>query len=458
MNLIKETWDKISHVKVRSVIFKTRKRKIISSLIILYFCYSIAFTAHNWEPATNFNSLYGSEIQIYNSGQAYKGYNVFMIGSVYINPIMYVFGGQPLQDVAENVVNDIRNIHLVIMDMDGNVVLSRPMSYEGTAGSLIGGLSPVEVINSTTLWVANGTGGYLWNLKNNVMQTLDIYGHHEVEYNSNNNTIFVYQNNYFNNSGITYAGDIVVEYDLNSNIVWTANISEYLNVSWICPMLNDEPPDPLDYTHSNSISYDVENDIIYCNVRNLDTMIAIDHKTKDLLFSVGRHGQYTMYDINGNEVPKLFSHSHATKKIAENTFITFDNDQHNLERNYFEALPLGNTINTWISRPGIVEFTINDTTMTANQTWVWRAPNYMIQPMWGDAYRLPNGDRFGCFGAPKVFRAFGFITDKGPQLVELNSDGQIVWKATFRSMDGGLYGIYRCMRLDYNTWKFLEGY
>ena len=75
--------------------------------------------------------------------------------------------------------------------------------------------------------------------------------------------------------------------------------------------------------------------------------------------------------------------------------------------------------------PDSLEIEINEATMTANETWIWVAPEDHFSHIWGDADRLPNGNRLGVFG---TYTHFANATI-GARIVEVDNQGQVVWEA-----------------------------
>jgi len=205
--------------------------------------------------------------------------------------------------------------------------------------------------------------------------------------------------------------------------MWELNSSSFVPYDWWSGELTTTGN--MDVTHSNSVFWDIEDDMIYLNIRNLNTFFKIDHKTGEVLWGLGEHGDFTLFDHYGIQRQNLFYHSHALKKVDNSTFILFDND-------YLNKTNANN------HRSRLLEITINETTMTANISWVWTGVDEYYSAYWGDVDRLPNGNRFGAFGTQTHPG-----TDIGPRFVEVNEAGEIVWEMYYK---GGKYGIYRAER------------
>jgi hypothetical protein len=166
--------------------------------------------------------------------------------------------------------------------------------------------------------------------------------------------------------------------------------------------------------------------------RNVNTFYKIDHKTGEVIWGLGEYGNFTLFDKSGKNRDNLFYHAHAVKKIDENTFILFDNDLHNQSKRFNH-------------RSRILEIEINESTMTANESWSWAPGKHYFCWIWGDANRLPNGNRLGIFGD------FNHPdTDIGARIVEVNGEGDIVWEMNFPPTNDTYYGVYRTERFRFS--------
>ncbi|MHA1955174.1 MAG: aryl-sulfate sulfotransferase, partial [Candidatus Heimdallarchaeaceae archaeon] len=230
---------------------------------------------------------------------------------------------------------------------------------------------------------------------------------------------------------ITYLYDYIREYNSTGGIVWELSSSTFQTTGMWCPYGDSINGDP-DLSHSNTIFFDVDEDMIYYNSRNTNTFYKIDHSTSTVVWALGEYGDFTLYDLKGNVKDELFYHAHAIEKIGDNKFLLFDNDYHNQTNSTSK-----------ISR--LVEITIDENTMTANETWTWEAPGTYYSGYWGDADPLPNGNIFGTFG---TFEHGGYLSI-GARMIEVNPEGDIVWEINF-PMASYRYGIYRAERFGFS--------
>ncbi|MHA2244568.1 MAG: aryl-sulfate sulfotransferase [Candidatus Hodarchaeales archaeon] len=356
---------------------------------------------------TQFDTLPPYLFNISSTGNEFDGFNAFHIRGINIT--------------TQNAVLS----RLIITDMDGNILHDneKPSSFI------------FKMVNTTTflfrsLENVSNPEVCLWNFETGVFDYLDFNGHHEIEYNHNNNTIFTLNKYSIEINGTTIVYDPVEEYNLTGNLVWTVNPLDFISIDqWdgLCGT-----GDNIGLTHSNSIFYDEEEDVIYYNVRNVNTFYKIDHKTGKVLWGLGEYGNFSLFDRNSNPRDSLFYHAHAVEKVDENTFILFDNDYHN-------KTDLEN------KRSRIMEITIDETRMVANESWSWIAPPDYYSSYYGDADRLPNGNRLGTFGSDSHPNS-----NIGARLVEVNSTGNTVWEMNFPRDSGIKVKIYRIERFHFS--------
>jgi hypothetical protein len=362
--------------------------------------YVLNYLNTNSENSSNHNNTHTSDSDVF------VGYNLFVLE-------------RNRQD------NQIRSLELLITDMDGEVIVSKPYTEEPQGLDVY----PVELFNTTTVLLGAEDGAVLWNFVTHKTQDLGFKGHHDLEYNINNDTFFTLS--WYSTEmpdGHKYGFDRIHEYDWNGNQKWSLDTRDFVSILWWCPYQDMYAGERRDLTHGNTVFYDSEEDVIYYMSRNCNTFFKIDHKTKEILWALGEYGNFTLYDLHGNQRDHLFFHAHSVEKIDNNTFILFDNDMHNQTKRDNH-------------RSRIVELIIDETSMTAHESWVWAAPEEYYSDIWGDADRLPNGNRLGTFGSQKHPN-----TDIGPRLVEVNVSGDIVWEMNFPTTKEYFYGIYRMER------------
>ena len=318
------------------------------------------------------------------------------------------------------------DIVLVIVDMDGNVLNEK---YLGTTVGVT--YVSAEFINATHILYGAPAGARLWNYYTDEDISLEFKGHHDYEYNPLQGTFFTLNRHIEVIDDIDYYFDYIQEYNSTGSLIWELSTYTFQTIDMWCTWgdtINGRP----DVSHSNSVFFDAEEDMIYLHSRNTNTFYKIDHSTSTVVWALGEYGDFTLYDLKGNEKNNLFYHAHALEKIDDNKFMLFDNDYHNQT-----------DITSKITR--LVEITIDENTMTANETWTWEAPSNYYSGYWGDADPLPNGNTFGTFG---TFEHGGYLSI-GARMIEVNPAGDIVWEMNF-PMTSYRYGIYRAEKFGFS--------
>ncbi|MFX1544236.1 MAG: aryl-sulfate sulfotransferase, partial [Promethearchaeota archaeon] len=337
-----------------SLIF-SRKLHCIITVVILIQPITPALVQTELTSAHHTVDIMHGEIEVTKTLAAFEGYNLFVLEE-------------------SEILSRQNNQTLIISTMAGNILYERIISNGGVCQ--LADLS-VEFVSPTTLLVGYPLDVALVNICTGTTEFLGFYGHHEYEYNPNNQTVFTFKENEIEIEDSTYIFDLINEYDLNGNLVWSLDVSKFITLDMQCPYSHLVEGVP-DIAHSNTLSYDADEDVIYYNPRNVNTFYKIDHKTGNVIWGLGEYGDFAMYDTFGLNVDYLFFHSHGLERIDDDTFILFDNDLHNknLERNH---------------KSRIIEITVDEDRMVANASWVWRGTDRYWSIIWGDADRLPNG-------------------------------------------------------------------
>ncbi len=386
---------------IKNTLLKNYQVLIVLTIITLFtiisgVIYYLSLIEENQEEENNPSDEINSPV--------FDGYNLFV-----------------LED--KNLLTLKRSLKLLITDMEGEVIIEKDYLKEPRGLDVY----PVELFNTTTVLLGADDGAVLWNFVTNTTYDLGFEGHHDLEYNVNYNTFFTMSWYATEIDGILYGFDVIKEYDWQGNLQWSLDTREFVSPTMWCPF-QDSYGEIRDLTHGNTVFYDSEEDVIYYNSRNCNTFWKIDHKTGRILWALGEYGDFQLFDRRGNLREHLFFHAHSVEKIDVNTFILFDNDMHN------QTDPTN-------FRSRILEIVVNETTMTANESWVWAAPVEYYTDIWGDADRLPNGNRLGTFGTETHPN-----TDIGPRLVEVTNEGEIVWELSYTTTEDYIYGIYRMER------------
>ncbi|UCG03455.1 MAG: aryl-sulfate sulfotransferase [Candidatus Heimdallarchaeota archaeon] len=304
-----------------------------------------------------------------------------------------------------------------ITDMEGKIIREFPGNNTFSYG---------HMINSTTILLYTTGGTYFWNIETGDYHRFPLGSHHDISYNPRTKTFMTMKESKVYQGQYAYRYDIIREVNMVGEIIWELNTSSFVPFEW---WSGEYDGAVRDITHSNSLFWDIEEDMIYLLCRNLNTFFKINHSSGEIVWGLGEFGNFALLDDKGNRRQNLFSHAHALEKVDNDTFILFDND-------YLNQTDPQNC------RSQLLEITINETSMIAKTSWFWRASPRYYSAYWGDADRLPNGNRFGTFGTKSHID-----TDIGPRLVEVNESGHIVWEMYYK---GSTLGIYKAERFKLN--------
>ena len=325
--------------------------------------------------------------------------------------------------------------HLVIFDHAGRIIAQLDETVHWVH----------KFINETTI-LMGGAGGNLelWNYVTGVVETLPIPGgHHEVDYNPVTDTFLVLEDDYSTEvwDGRNVLYDLVSEYSRDGTLLWQwdGRIEYPFNSTIHTSLgLNETFRAGADWMHSNSFTWDKENDVIYLNVRNQDTILKIDKSSKDIIWSAGRWGNFTVLNSTGQEVDSIFFHPHSLEWIGPNRFMIYDNDFYN------PAHPTTMVFGSNIGYSRLVEFVIDEDAMTMEEVWFWDPQNvsYYFQDSGGDADRLPNGNTIGIFAN----KALTNSVEDPVIITEVTPDGEIAWELQVPGENGTYYWTHRVER------------
>jgi hypothetical protein len=371
---------------------QVRKKVLVIIVLLLISPISISTSSIKSNNA-NLNLNYFNELD-YTLGR-FEGFNFYILEN-------------------KNLANfEVLTRTLLISDMEGEIYFSRDVGTSDTLDT-----RPIEIINSNTIFYGLDSKSYLWDLETNTTIELNFWSHHDTEYNYVNNTFFTLKSYDIEYNERTYKFDYVNEYSPEGDIVWFLDTRSFINFSQWCPFGDASPPfdqygGVRNIVHANTVFFDELEDALYLNCRNVNTFYKIDHATKKVLWGLGEYGNFTMFDIDGNEQDFLFFHAHSLEKIDEDKYILFDNDYHNQTDS-----------SNQLSR--LIEITIDENKMYANITREWVAPSDYYSISFGDCDLLPNNNLLGVFG---TYTHPG--SEYGAILTEVDINGDIQWELTY---------------------------
>ncbi|MHA1636741.1 MAG: aryl-sulfate sulfotransferase [Candidatus Thorarchaeota archaeon] len=351
-----------------------------------------------------------------------EGLNVRVSNTSLIQDSMTLMSMEFYPNASESIYEE----HLIVTDADGNI--------ENALFVPAGAESP-KFFNSTTIFYGNVGDDTisLWNiLTNSTQDTMAPMGVRDRVHNPITDTFMVIEKVQFTQApdGGDYAsfpvdGNDIVEYDRYGNERWRWNgsltfpfdIDEF-------HLRNETESGRIDWMHSNSLLWDIDEGSLYLNVRNLDCVVKIDYETQSTTWVLGRYSgtgnSLDLYNIDGAPVESIFYHAHACKIIGNNRFIIYDNDYWNTTSDNPET---GTT--------RYLEFYVDETAGTASEIWIWNSPTSYYQQNEGNVARLPNGNTIGSFNL-------------SPESVisEVDIDGEIVSEWVFNITETNIgFGI-----------------
>jgi hypothetical protein len=385
-------------------------------------------------------------IQTY--GNAWEGYLAFGLWNFSINAVQ----GFSLKPSA----------YIVVMTTKGQVLALRKAKGDINTANWMATYAPIKYLGADTLMFEGepDTSTHFWNLKTN--ETTDfpnIYGHHDMIFNPITGTFLTLWSSVRQIDGRNVLMDSIVELDSQGNVLWTwdtySNGHFGLKDECLCNDTTVDNHTVIDLTHANSLQWDFKTNIIYMNMRALDTFCKIDKTTNQTIWCLGRRGNFKLLGPDGKQVPSLFYHAHDVQERQPDVFSMFDNDFDNTTNATNPCPALYEDTN---AHSRMLEITVNEQNMTAWTSWSWTAPRTDWTPFWGSLDPLPNGDWIGGFGSMSHFvPGSGIISplpsSTGAVLVEVNQSGQVVRTYTFPYG----WGIYRVVPIPLQTTSDYDG-
>jgi len=289
------------------------------------------------------------------------------------------------------------------------------------------------LLNGNIVGFAPGVG-YEFNLDSEVIfETPDNFDIHHYVHKTNRDTYFFIDGEVQPHpcplecdpeypDTISWQGDRFIEVDQQGNVIWEWSTFDYLsldeyNPKWVDMWMSqwDFGGNPnFDWTHSNSVYYDEESDIVYISIRNLSRITAIDYSTKEILWNIGNPDfmEEIFFDDSFG-----FSHQHSAQITDENNVLFFDNGRDNQPE---------------LSR--CVEIEIDDNYTNAELVWEHILPTEMVTLSRGECDRLLNGNTLISVG-------------RTGNVVEVSSDNRIIWHLSVKENNNIPVTIYRSERI-----------
>lgn len=285
-------------------------------------------------------------------------------------------------------------------------------------GVLIGGTNIVEKDKNVPPILVNWKGEILWKGK--------ITNHHHIHRTSEGNYMFlIVEERYFKHLNITLVGDVIVEYNPESDrVVWKWHLFDHVR-----PEVRRR-----DWSHCNTIEPDPRDENLYLSARNLNSIFKINRKTEKIVWRFGEDGNF---DISPED---RFYQQHSPEIQSNGNLLLFDNGT---------SRPKG--MGGEYSRA--LELCLDEESMKAEAVWSWRNSPDLFTPIWGDADRLKNGNILITFGnrvppSPYPIDIVPFkykIPTQTSRIIEVSPSGEKVWELEFSPAQ---WGVYRAERVN----------
>ena len=221
---------------------------------------------------------------------------------------------------------------------------------------------------------------------------------------------------------ISWLGDRFIEVDSSGNIIWEWSTFDFLsldeyNPKWVDIWMAqwDFGGNPtFDWTHSNSVYYDEELDIVFISIRNLSRVTAIDYNTKQILWNMGVPDfMETVYFDDSFD----FSHQHSVQVTNDKNIIFFDNGRDKIPE---------------LSRCVEISY---DENLEAELIWEHILPAEMLTLSRGECDRLNNSNTLISAG-------------RTGNVIEVNSNNETVWHLNVKENNVIPVTIYRSERIE----------
>lgn len=240
----------------------------------------------------------------------------------------------------------------------------------------------VMYLHNHTMWIRDELSEPVLELTDDMLGVLGL--HHELIQLPNNNYMalsFAFEDVDYGKDGVkTTAGDVIVEFTPEGEVVWTWNAFDHLDPKRIVePFATAILIHPItleqtyDWTHGNAIVHDPENDTLLLSLRHQDWVLAIDHKTGEVLWKLGNDGDFTLEGAT-----KFFHHQHAPEWQTDGSLLIYDNGVGDPDLAPSE-------IESRVRR-----YELDHATKTATLVWTDDGPP-IVSTFAGNADRLPGG-------------------------------------------------------------------
>ena len=198
-------------------------------------------------------------------------------------------------------------------------------------------------------------------------------------------------------------GDIIIEFDSTGKVVWEWNTFDYLDPYRIGYETFSKYwerrgfPGVIDWSHANAIVYDDEDDAFIINFRYQSALMKIDKASKEIDWIFGEPSGWSsdlkqkLVSLEGEA--DWFWHQHSPT-FEDGKILLFNNAN-------YQARPFNSTVPIGTTTSHVLEFSLDEQELKAEQTWSTKAENSqkIVSIAMGDVDYLPNGNVLAAYGA-----------------------------------------------------------
>ncbi len=290
-----------------------------------------------------------------------------------------------------------------VVDMSGNILFEYELSHIRLDADF-------EVLADGDILLMGQGSIYLLRIPDTIEWTLSApLCHHGVIRMPNGHIMYLYS--YFMDVegwDLPFFADGIREVDPSTgDTLWEWRSGDHLSTDDYCPWhietIYDEA-NRYDWTHSNAIVYREEESAVYLNVRNLDRLVKIDYPSGQILWSMGRGGDFG---------EGLFFHPHDPELLENGNILLFDNGNHRYPVEHSRA----------------VEIAYDPALGWAEEVWAWPSEPLFFDSAMGDANRLPNGNTL-------------VTSSHHGSIFEVTRTGEVVWNMILEPLPGSIKPIF----------------
>ena len=177
-----------------------------------------------------------------------------------------------------------------------------------------------------------------------------------------------------------------------------------------------------DWMHSNAFHFDQDESVIYVSHRHLSRISKIAYPSGDVIWNMGLPDEYNTGEDNICE-DLMFSFQHHIQMLDDGTLLFFDNG--NLSYMFGDEYPT-----TRIRRIRVIDNSYCET------VWQYDLPPNLHGLGMGSVQLLENGNY-------SIYTYGNGLDDSECSIIEINSEGELVWKATSQDDNAAWYRAYK---------------